>query len=73
MSSQKVQEKYRGGLKRGTAAEGIDKLLPYKGKTEDTLESILGGVRSGLTYSGARTIEELYQNSEYYILKSKLQ
>jgi len=73
MASTKAQEKYKGGLRRGTAAEGIDKLVPYKGETETVLESILGGIRSGLTYSGARTIEELYQNSEYYILKSKLQ
>ena len=72
MSSSKAQEKYRSGLKRGTAAEGIDKLIPYKGETSTILETILGGIRSGLTYSGARNIQELYENSEYYILKTPL-
>jgi len=68
MSSRKAQEKYKGGLKRGTAAEGLDRLVPYKGDTTSVMEEILGGIRSGLTYSGARNIKELRENFDFVIL-----
>lgn len=72
MSSKKAQEIYKGGLRRGIASEGIDKLVPYKGQTTDVLNEILGGVRSGLTYAGARTIEELQENAQYMVLQKSL-
>ena len=68
MSSKTAQEHLRGGMKKGIAAEGVDKQVLYKGNTEDVVEEIIGGIRSGLTYSGARTITELRDNSEYIIL-----
>jgi len=68
MSSKTAQEHLRGGMKKGIAAEGVDKQVLYKGNTEDVVEEIVGGIRSGLTYSGARTITELRDNSEYIIL-----
>lgn len=69
MSSYTAQERHKDtGKRRGIAAEGIDKLLPYKGSTPDILAEILGGIASGLSYSGAFNIEEMRNNSEYVIL-----
>ena len=68
MSSATAQNRYKGGKRRGVAEEGIEKLMPYKGKTEDVLAEVLGGVRSGLSYSGAYSIQELRDNFEYTIL-----
>lgn len=46
-------------------AEGVSAVVRYKGSAEDVLTQLLGGVRSGLTYSGARTIRELWKNAEF--------
>lgn len=69
MSSYTAQERHKDtGKRRGIAAEGIDRLLPYKGDTTELLSEILGGVASGLSYSGAFSIEELRESAEYTIL-----
>jgi IMP dehydrogenase len=68
MSSHTAQNRHKSGKRRGIAAEGIDKLVPYKGNTTDVLDEILGGVRSGLSYSGAFNISQLRENVEYVIL-----
>jgi len=70
MSSRTAQERHKGGLKRGIAEEGIDMLIPYKGDTGEYLEKVVGGIKSGLSYSGARNIQELRENFEYMILSS---
>jgi len=46
---------------RGTTAslEGIATTVPCKGPVEDILEDLERGIRSGLSYSGARSIREL--------------
>jgi len=41
------------------AAEGIAKLIKYKGGTEDTLRELIGGIKSGYSYSGAANTDEL--------------
>ena len=47
----------------GTAAEGFSELVRYKGNVGPIVESLLGGIRSGLSYSGARNIRELKENN----------
>ncbi|CAG9045771.1 Inosine-5'-monophosphate dehydrogenase [Chlamydia abortus] len=39
--------------------EGVEGLVPYKGSLDDVLYQILGGLRSGMGYLGARNLEEL--------------
>lgn len=68
MSSTRAMEKYKNGKRTGIAAEGVDLLVPYSGPSESFLNEFCGGIRSGLTYSGARTIKELQQKSEYVVL-----
>lgn len=40
-------------------AEGASGYVDYKGETEDFLNSLVQGFKSGMSYAGARTIEEL--------------
>lgn len=45
--------------------EGVEALVPYRGSAADILYQMLGGLRSGMSYAGAATIEELWQNAEF--------
>jgi IMP dehydrogenase len=45
--------------------EGVEAVVPYKGTVVDTLYQLVGGLRSGLSYGGARSIEELWQAAEF--------
>lgn len=45
--------------------EGVEGFVPYTGPVAPMLEKWLGGIRSGYSYSGARTIEELWKNAEF--------
>ena len=51
--------------KKDVAAEGICLEIPFKGETEDVLKEIVGGIRSGMTYSGAGSFEELREVAEF--------
>ena len=68
MSSKEAQELHREGLKVGTAAEGVSKEVPYRGETSDIINELLGGIRSGLTYSGAWDISQLRERAEFRVL-----
>lgn len=59
MASKEVQEDRRGGLKPGTVAEGVSQLTKYKGSLARVVNEFVGGLRSGMSYANARTIEEL--------------
>ncbi|MCX6732074.1 MAG: IMP dehydrogenase [Candidatus Roizmanbacteria bacterium] len=47
------------------AAEGVESVVPYRGNINDLLAQMLGGVRSGLSYSGASNIIELWDKAEF--------
>ncbi len=46
-------------------AEGVESLVPYKGKASEIIKQLLGGVKSGLNYIGAKNFEELKKNAEF--------
>ncbi len=50
--------------------EGVSILLDYKGQVEDVIHSIIKGVQSAMSYSGARNIMEMHQNAELMQLTS---
>lgn len=76
-ASEDFQNDYYGGLKSKTVAEGIDFWGPVSGSAEELIVLLLGGLRSGLTYGGARSIKELQRKAEFvevtssYIRESK--
>lgn len=59
MSSETANEKHFGGLNDYRAAEGKVVEVPYKGKVADTVQEILGGIRSACTYTGAIKLKQL--------------
>ena len=59
MSSELAQQRYYGDVAKHRASEGKKVRLEYKGNIEDTVQSILGGMRSACSYVGAKTIKDL--------------
>jgi IMP dehydrogenase len=45
--------------------EGVEGLVPYKGDVADVLVQLVGGLRSGMSYLGARTLSELEERAEF--------
>lgn len=64
-ASEDFQTDYYGGLKEKTVAEGIDFWGPVTGSSKELLNNLLGGIRSGMTYGGARSIKELQRKAEF--------
>tara|TARA_Y100001949_G_scaffold85586_1_gene72374 strand:- start:209 stop:1213 length:1005 start_codon:yes stop_codon:yes gene_type:complete len=59
MSSEEAQIKYYGKKESYKASEGKKVQVPYRGNVKDTMDEILGGLRSSCTYAGARTLKAL--------------
>jgi GMP reductase len=59
MSSDAANKKHFGGLKDYRSSEGREILVPYRGPVGDTIQNILGGLRSTCTYVGAPTLKQL--------------
>ena len=59
MSSELAQQRYYGDVAKHRASEGKKVRLEYKGNIENTVQSILGGIRSACSYVGAKTIKDL--------------
>ncbi|MDE3055094.1 MAG: guanosine monophosphate reductase [Verrucomicrobiota bacterium] len=64
------QNEFYGGLKAKTVAEGVDFWGPVTGSAKDLIANLLGGLRSGLTYGGARSIKELQRKAEFVLVSS---
>jgi len=45
--------------------EGVEGRVPYKGTLADTIFQMVGGLRSGMGYCGAKTIDDLRTKSEF--------
>lgn len=46
-------------------AEGVQAPVAYRGSAREVLQHLLGGLRSGMSYSNASTIEEMWQNARF--------
>ncbi len=64
-ASEDFQSDFYGGLKDKTVAEGVDFWGPVTGTAKELINALLGGLRSGLTYGGARSIKELQRKAEF--------
>ncbi|MFI1743763.1 GMP reductase [Thalassobellus sediminis] len=65
MSSSTAMEKHVGGVADYRASEGKTVEVPYKGSVENTLQDILGGLRSTCTYVGAARLKELTKRTTF--------
>ena len=59
MSSDAANTKHFGGLKDYRSSEGREVLVPYRGSVSDTVQDLLGGIRSTCTYAGANSLKQL--------------
>jgi GMP reductase len=59
MSSKTANEKHFDGLKDYRSSEGRTVLVPFRGPVMNTIQNVLGGVRSTLTYVGAIKLKQL--------------
>jgi GMP reductase len=65
MSSTTAMNKYSGGVAKYRAAEGKTVRVKYRGPVNDTVQEILGGVRSTCTYVGAKQLKELSKRTTF--------
>jgi IMP dehydrogenase len=50
--------------------EGVEAMVPHQGSVFDVLRQLVGGLNSGMSYAGARTLEELWENAEFIRITS---
>ena len=55
---------FQSGQKK-LVPEGEEGMVAYKGKAEDIVFQMIGGIKSGMGYCGAPTIEQLQANAEF--------
>jgi GMP reductase len=65
MSSATAMEKHVGGVAEYRASEGKTVEVPYRGAVENTVQDILGGLRSTCTYVGASRLKELTKRTTF--------
>ncbi|AJR04159.1 GMP reductase [Siansivirga zeaxanthinifaciens] len=65
MSSSTAMEKHTGGVAEYRASEGKTVEVPFRGDVENTLQDILGGLRSTCTYVGAQRLKELTKRTTF--------
>lgn len=65
MSSDTAMTKHNGGVADYRASEGKTVEVPYRGKVENTIKEILGGLRSSCTYVGATKLKELSKRTTF--------
>ena len=62
MASKDAQMDWRG---KTSSLEGVATVIPYKGQVFPILSGLENGIRSGLSYSGARNLQELRENARF--------
>lgn len=50
--------------------EGVEAMVPYKGSVVEIIRQLVGGLRSGLSYCGARTISDMQNNANFVKISS---
>lgn len=67
MASAEAQLDARGSV---SVAEGVETTVDYKGSLKKIIEEFRGGLGSGLSYSGAYNLKDLYDNAMYINVSS---
>jgi GMP reductase len=72
MSSDTAMKKYSGGVAKYRASEGKTVEVPYRGAVDDTMQEIMGGVRSMMTYIGAMKLKEVSKRTTFIRVGAQL-
>jgi IMP dehydrogenase len=70
MASKKAQVSWRGDMPQGMAPEGESTFVNVKGHVTDVIHELCGGIRSGMSYVNATTIEEIKQKALFMEMSS---
>jgi len=70
MASSDAQIDGRGGLKKGTCAEGVSTTIDITGSVDGILEEFRGGLVSSMTYLNARSLYEFRRNAKFVRITS---
>ena len=57
---------FQNGTKK-FVPEGVEGRVAYKGYVSDTIFQLLGGIKSGMGYLGAPTLDNLYENAKFVV------
>jgi len=64
MASSAAQNAWRG---KSSIPEGVSTTVPFRGGVKSLLQNIAGGIRSGLSYSGARSLAEFRSKASFVL------
>lgn len=70
MASKDAMVDFKGEVPEGISPEGEATIVPFKGEVHDVISTLLGGIRSGMTYNDAKTISDLRDNAEFRVITS---
>ena len=71
MSSETAMNKHHGGINDYRSSEGRTVRIPYRGYVERTIKDILGGIRSSMTYIGARRLKDFSKCTTFVRVNSQ--
>tara|TARA_Y100000994_G_scaffold41620_1_gene32518 strand:- start:378 stop:1430 length:1053 start_codon:yes stop_codon:yes gene_type:complete len=72
MSSKVAMDKHAGGVAEYRSSEGKLVQIEYKGKLEDVIKDLLGGIRSACTYTGSKTLKELSKRCTFVLVHNQV-
>ncbi|MGL4635907.1 MAG: GMP reductase [Beijerinckiaceae bacterium] len=72
MSSDTAMNKYAGGVAKYRASEGKTVEVAYRGSVANTMQDIMGGVRSMMTYIGAVSLKEVPKRTTFIMVGAQL-
>lgn len=67
MSHGSADRYFQGGVNEANklVPEGIEARVEYKGSVNDIIFQMVGGLRSGMGYTGSATIQDLIDNAQF--------
>ena len=65
MASREAQEEFMGSMADWKTAEGISTEVAAKGPVAEVIADVMGGIRSGMTYCGAKDLKELQRKAQF--------
>ena len=72
MSSETAMNKHYGGVSKYRSSEGKTVKLEYRGDVSNTIDDLLGGIRSTCTYVNARSLKDLPKCTTFFRVNNQV-
>jgi len=63
-------DRYGQSKREKVVPEGIEGVVPYRGPVEDVIAQLVGGLKAGMGYLGARTIKDVQEKTRFIRLSA---